>query len=195
MIGVYRWIYANGSFISLLATAIIAIFQVALWRATSKQLAVVKQEFIATHRPKIRVRGFISKSETLITQPGFEIINVGETAGSILGSHFRIISAANESEAIAQFDDTTPNNLIPQREMKAGESIRMNELPFSDDVKSAKLKYEAGGGRIHLFAIGWIQYGDKNGALRRTGFCRRYESKARLYRVSADVVPDFEYED
>jgi len=170
MIGVYRWICANGSFISLLATAIIAIFQVALWRATSKQLAVVKQEFIATHRPKIRVRGFISKSETLITQPGFEIINVGETAGSILSSHFRVISAANESEAVAQFDDTTPNNLIPLREMKAGESIRMNELPFSDDVKSAKLKYEAGAGHVHLFAIGWIQYGDKNRALRRTGF-------------------------
>src|SRR6267378_4711892 len=111
----------------------IAIFQVALW-------IVVKQEFIATHRPKFRVRSHISKSEASTTQPRIASINVGEIAAVILKSHCQVISAVDGSRAIKQFSDSAPNNLLSQGETKAGESIRIKERPYADDVKSEKLK-------------------------------------------------------
>ncbi len=188
--------------VSAVSTAVVALFTFRLSVATSGQLCqliesikLAREDFVATHRPKIRVRGLILKPGTAITQPRVEIVNVGESAAFIAESHCQVVCAADETEAIGKFDDSTPNNPVPQREIKCGASIGMDAIPFSTDLQRAKLEYEGGGGYTHLFAIGWIRYRDNNETLRRTGFCRRHEPNTGLFRTYADVASDFEYED
>jgi len=158
----------------------------------------IKREFIATHRPKLRIRKFTLKYGTPFNKPNVELTNVGDTSAMIVASHCQFIVRGSQAEAIGDFNDEVPNNPFPQKEIVGGESANTLSLKFDDQMSSTKFKTEVltGGNAVGvLYAIGWVQYRDKNHTVRRTGFCRWRDPQTGLFLISKEIPSDYEYED
>ena len=168
-------------------------------RAIESQARTMNQEFVASHRPRLRVRRLTIKSGTQINKPTIEVANVGDTSAFIVASHFQFMVCPNVTEAMSRFDDRIPNNPFPPVEVIGGESIDKIELPFDDEMKATHFKTElltAGKNAVGvLYAIGWVQYGDNNNTLRKTGFCRWRDPESGLFLLTKESAVGYEYED
>lgn len=158
----------------------------------------IKREFVATHRPKLRLRKFTLKNGTPFNEPTVELTNVGDTSATIVASHFHFSVRGSQAEAIGDFNDEVPNNPFPQIEIVGGESVNTLSLKFDEQMNATKFKTEVltGGNAVGaLYAIGWVQYRDKNNTIRRTGFCRWRDPQTGLFQISKETPSDYEYED
>jgi hypothetical protein len=156
------------------------------------------KEFIAAHRPKLRVRKLALRPGMQFNSPSVEVTNIGDTPALIVESHCQLICCGSEARAIGDFDDAVPNNPFPQEEILSGKSIGAVSLKFDDKMRSALFKTEVLTGDDAtgaLYAIGWVRYRDKNDTVRRTGFCRRRNLQSGLFLAGNDTPSDYEYED
>ncbi len=169
-------------------TGVVLIFQAVLIR---RQVKLAREEFNATHRPKIIVRGFIVMKPELPDGEkiifGFVAHNIGETPATIV--------EIRSGTTILKPGD------IP---------VNRSEIPYGEtfDITLASGECAAfqanGGGRIPgndsmaiyagdraLICLGVVRYVDSTRRIKReTGFCRRYFSKGPTWQT---IECDYEY--
>lgn len=189
---------AFSAFLTAIATIAIATFNFFLWRLGSgqlkeltKQVTLAREEFISTHRPRVRVRAFEVANKDLPHGNPIRITflaqNIGETS-----AHLTELKACLH---IARTNDTPlPTNLgFPYRDalkvtLRGGQSEALYiENGTAPSEENAAAIYAD---NMPLFCIGVIAYNDDSGTKRETGFCRRFHFRP----YSSEAIRDSEYE-
>jgi hypothetical protein len=176
-----------------------------------KQHAVARLQFLATHRPRLRIRHVsISDPAFFIGHPtmffnhggeikgGLVVVNVGGTKATIIESRYRIFFSKDGLPVTAPYESDFHNLLLAGQSLDIGESCAtpiMDKIimdppaPGREDEVELPA-FERGGWKIYV--MGQIRYKDEGGAHRFMGFCRLQESDGR-FRAIDD--PDYEYDD
>lgn len=156
---------------------------------TSAELA--RSEFIATHRPRLRVYGFE--------------VDGWDTHGVPLSVLFRAQNVGESPARILRVEGTifiAPRNTLPlQRAIHLG-FIRDRDLPLASGERDAfevddgpvLTEYNATAvyaGQTPVYCIGRVTYRDDNMVEREIGFCRRF--RFRPYQVETVSDEDYEY--
>jgi hypothetical protein len=177
-----EWTAAATLFLTIY-TGILATAARAQVRLTGNQVALTRDEFIATHRPRLRVRRFqlhpvLNDGRMNVT---FTIVNVGNSQAVL-----------NESRGNI---DIVPPAVVPM-------PIYGNELrqvieprvfaPGTDDEGSITSRPRRDEGVI-IRVYGYLSYVDGLENVRTTGFCRIWDNGSQRFKAVKD--PDSEYED
>jgi hypothetical protein len=153
-------------------------------RSTQQSIDLTRSEFLATHRPRLRVR-VVKLGETVIDsiKIQYTIINVGETPAKM---------TLHKTTTIAQAADggVIPSSIHDEEcvRLTGGEAKILQTRVIPDFDTSFDL---ASGGAVIFRGI--IEYVDDVGVKRRTGFLRTY--KLAIGRFVADTDLNEEYED
>lgn len=171
------------------ATALLWIFTWKLWGATTALGRSAHEEFVASHRPRLRVR-FVRITAGHSATPirvAFSVYNVGETRAII-----------TDSQVDLQFhmDRELPppphqgENRVPAGDL---EPSHWHECDIQNDGITLATVFSMEDMLHSLYLIGSIRYRDANNTLRQMGFCRRFDRERERFDSVDD--PDYEYED
>jgi hypothetical protein len=181
----FPW-YESSAIWTAIFTCLLTFSTIGLWTATRAALQLTRKEFVATHRPRLRLRRPRLHLDLLPVRVDFIVANVGETP-----AHMK------RAEITICLRDSGGNEHIPSitsptlRTIAAGESIL-------DAVQSSEITYEEefelwAGGRVEIRGV--IDYTDDGGIERQTGFWRVYDPETKRFRRQEHSDPDYEYED
>jgi hypothetical protein len=164
------------------ATIILALCTFVLASATSRQVQLARQEFIATNRPRLRVRRFelhqIPNDDRM--NVSFSIVNVGNSEAIL-----------NESGGNI---DIVPPSVIPMPIYEGLTQVIDPKVfaPGTRDCGSILARPMRGQGAI-IRVYGFLSYADGLGNIRTTAFCRKWNNGSQRFQAMND--PDCEYED
>jgi len=174
-----------------------------------KQHAIGRLQFLATHRPRLRVRhvsliaqGDVIGHPTLFFANGNKIkgslvvVNIGGSKAMIIETRYRIFFTKTGLPTSAPYDENFRSDLLlPGQTLDIGESCA---TPIEDEIVMEPEKGEDRDIRQfdreewQIYVMGQIQYQDEGGANRFMGFCRKRKPTGRFLPVKS---PDYEYED
>lgn len=179
------------------ATVIVAVFTWTLSQATTatqqvteRTLAHLQREFLATHRPHLKIRHveFIrGEDETAIA---FTVVNVGESTATIIESSVTpwIWVKGDKWPALPPYAPKTANPRV--KTLANGQESRWKET----DETWALFLVDIDGSKTHdMMLLGYIVYADENGTRRRLGFCHRRLPNTERFEPVPDL--DYNYED
>lgn len=186
---------SNSDFLTALATMAMAAFTLFLWLVTNKSVRLAREEFHASHRPRLVVRdvrwNWDDEGNTFIN---YTLINCGENLCRIEESLLRYRSDLEASDPL----DSSNFNEIGPITLKSGE-YRFFSCPMvsEGEVLAAKAA-ELGFLSDHSFR-GVIVYSDALGIRRRMTFrriCKRVHGVKVSQRFVAPADNDeYEYTD
>jgi hypothetical protein len=174
-----HWVERNRDGVELSAAVVTAAFTVFLgistywlWLATRASVDLGREEFVATHRPKLRVRK-VQLDEDERSKRGESVLsficrNEGETAATIT------------NVATAFIQSSVPSRITNPPELKSW-SVKIR-LAVGQDVRLETVDKIAMDGGIDLaiangswgqFFVGEITYSDDVGVSRKMGFARK----------------------
>jgi hypothetical protein len=166
------------SVVTALATVVMAWFT---WKLTDS-IKLEREEFIATHRPKIKVRAFRLHLEGVTADHKYAVefiyLNEGETAAHIKEIGTVLIigdNIWNYGARKVRFDIEKSTEKLCAGEQR----MQLTNAEFNWDSKDA-----------NWFYVGYIEYQDDRGFNRKTGFCRRWNPGS----MSWDLERNEEYE-
>lgn len=173
--------------------------------ATKVQSELSQKTLVLTQRPKLIVRNVVVKPlgitpewNTPIFQPGhsvegeFQVVNVGGTPATIFQSGCWVFWNQVALPMHRPYDHLGQTNPV-RGVLQPGTSFVgsfMSERPM--DEHAAEI-WQAGN-QWHLYIMGWIEYKDDLGFVRRTAFCRQFDVR-RGRRFFAVDDPDYEHAD
>jgi hypothetical protein len=188
-------------FWATVALSVVAIFQffAFLWqgRQLQRSVTLARQEFNATHRPKIRVHAVEWKpipppadatENDVSNRLGASLIcfNYGAATAKIIEIRGQIFTGANFA-------------LDVQRPLvKSFENVVSGEKFRADIDSGIPISTVAAGKRtgIDYHCIGWVAYWDENGLRRESGFCYRaapFAQPRERWERTQDREYDYEY--
>ncbi len=171
----------------------------------SRGTSLAREEFISTHRPRLRVRNVII-NRRVPNGPLFEsgqhiagelrIVNIGINRALIHDGHCSVFVTREGLPLRPPFSEENVNLRPDKTTLLSGEHAIVqfrSDGPAPEHIQNA-------GGRIvrgwDVYILGWVTYFDDSRVVRTTGFCRKYKSdpfgEGRLRPVKN---PDYEYED
>jgi hypothetical protein len=162
-----------------------------------------RKEFIATHRPRLRVRNVVVKPASItgyhptLFHPGelvggqITIANFGNSAAHVTEAHCEVFVTHVPLPMERPYEGKNGNSPI-RPVIEAGSSV---PLQFQSDFLLSERQSDdiLQGGNHQLYVLGWVEYRDKLGIGRRTAFCRKYDWERR--RLHAVEDPDYEHEE
>ena len=172
-------------------------------RQLSKTVDAMRDNFLSTHRPKIRVKHLVPNPEIESGKPinvKLVIVNVGVTEAFvkelaikslILPSSKKLPPRPQYSGGIARLD--------PGR-LESGVTIPLKEVTIHDPLTDAEHAAIRGGSQ-KLYCYGYIRYEDARKRIRDTAFCRAWEPSVGVGALSEPGRfvnvddPDYEYQD
>ena len=165
-----------------------------------KEIGVLREQFFATHRPKLEVRfprrlqersGIPLNQQSITVE--FSVINTGGSAATVIGSSVRLDwfypDDLPSPDALGGRDD-----IIPIRNF--GVSVRDRyTIKFNPPGGLVQtITDELNGKRLYL--LGYIVYADGRGsefgANRTTYFCRVADTETKLF-TAISLFPDWEF--
>jgi hypothetical protein len=192
-----EFIESHNGGITALATIIIAAFTGTLWFATNQQATLTRQsidlarkEFISSQRPRLRVRNIIvwNSPPSLhprlrndfftageIPQVQFYVANVGGTDAMIAGALAIVYKSRDGLPMKRPYEGNSGNLSLPQSPIGPGQSV---PFQFKSDEAIGHGAETIGSNvvqKLRLFVMGWVEYRDDIGIIRRTAFCREFE--------------------
>jgi len=197
----------NGA-VTALATVAIGFFTYFLVRVTNRQarltragIEIAQKEFIASHRPKIRIRRITVISPQDIPNDGtglpippllpnrrvsvrIEAANIGDTQASVYEMGIDIYIPGPFNAAPNPYPGIPP--VLPGQEVQMTAS---GARPISDAEIDA---IEVGTSELRLLGI--INYRDDNGVIRSTSFARVYNRALSRFINVADDDPEADRE-
>jgi hypothetical protein len=190
-----RLIDQHNGFFAALAAIAVAAFTFTLWVSTDKQARLTAQntklareEFIATHRPKIKIHAVeITRTEVDgDNRIGASILcfNVGESIA-------KNVEVRGEIFMGPRFAIDVQRPIVRRfPEVLSGQKFR------AEMNSDWQVIYAAAGKRtgIHCYCIGWIAYWDETGHRRETGFCFQTEFSNEGDRWVSAGKPEYEYD-
>jgi hypothetical protein len=200
--------------VSVLTAALVGS-TIMLWLETKRlaegaedQAKLTRESIVLQHRPRLRVHNIeihdrrphkqrfpLFMDGQLVTGT-LRVINIGGSAAQITASYCTVYWSEFGLPMRPPYRGHPPNHLISIGRLIPGEA---REGFFS----SSEAMDNKGGtvatdivGRLHLYVMGWIEYLDELGILRRIEFCRECRRltpvrEMRFYRVDD---PDYENE-
>jgi hypothetical protein len=184
-----------------LATGVIALFTIVLsWvsrrqaKLTRATLALARDEFFSTHRPRVIVHSFDCRSEgDGLIGAIFQYVNAGDTRARIteIGSS---IFLAVEGPRPGGGPMSTEKFLDRHLEGRETSTYTVKSNVTDAEVAGVVLQGERQGRHFpftRAFCVGYIDYTDKLGIRRKTGFCREYHSATRSWHRVENS--DYEY--
>ena len=153
---------------------------------TQRSLQLTRQEFAATHRPRVVVRVIQGPSEHNRRLNAEVIVaNIGESAAIITGWNFdlKYWPIGRAAPPIINAGSMQPFSL------RSGQrhTFRVRSFEEFTDLD----RFAEASGTKSLYLLGLIRYRDVNGASRETAVCRVYDDQINTF-VS---VPSHEYQD
>jgi hypothetical protein len=193
-----------------LATFAIAAFTGTLWwstrgmlRVTNRSIDLARDEFRATHRPKIRLKHLqlvsdIWTNERIIVNPTFVNRGTANARLNTAGLRFVIVRA----DRAIPFDPAISANIPQVAGVELGTAINLALEAITDGtVLTNAQNTELQNGTSKLYCVGFISYFDAADQMRITGFCRVLTVPANALartdncRFLVFNDPDYEYED
>jgi hypothetical protein len=168
---------ASAPAITAIATAVIGYFTYTLYttcteqaRLTRAAIKLARQEFIATHRPRIVVR-FIQGP--FATDDGYQfvwltLVNIGETPAKIESIGSDLARRVGRGGWLPPGIGADLKPVVTT--LETGDRLVMEvkaHAPLND-----AMRFENSFNNVELCAVGRIQYRDENGRLLETGFLR-----------------------
>ncbi len=183
--------------------AFVAFFTFVLWYSTDKLWKLGRSEFLATHRPILRVRSIMFDGFPMGGEPGVcfvYVVNVGTSAALNIKFDARFVyTVQRQTSAGMRGNGVTPGNeLITPMIHKRGESLEIGERAHF--APSRPYGRENAGGLTMMTAdivselVGRIEYEDSAGTRRETGFTWRYDYEAGAF-LRPSTEDEFNYED
>lgn len=174
-------------------------------KAAEQSLETLRDEFVATHRPKIRIRHVYGKGDfwrggqmTIGTQ----IVNVGLTEAIIVGYFVRAVMVKSDEglPAIPKYGDRV--SPVQETMLESGVFFDLQFLTEPTvDIPHAYLS-QFWNDKMSVHCFGYIQYRDTMGFMRTTAFSRRWRTPAFTARdgfakfvAEKDVDTDYDFED
>lgn len=171
--------------------------------AAKGQAELSQKTLVLTQRPKLIVRNIVVKTpgdplrQTAPFQPGysvegeFEVVNIGGTPATITASGCSVFWDDAPLPMHRPYARNSPTNPVSGN-LQPGTSVSgrfMSDTPM-DQQATAILQAS-----MHwaIYVMGWIEYKDDLGFIRRTAFCRRYDANRRRFFPVDD--PDYEHAD
>ncbi len=169
------------------------------------QLGVMKKQFIASRRPRIRVKHVLIDSEIWQGEKiyiRFVVTNVGEGEAEILECNVvtLVIPSNSDLPPLPPFSPHTgfnpQHNKLPSGITYDFPKLISRKEELTDAENAAIRK-----GKSKLYCFGYVQYRDELGGIRKTAFCRvlSVPARQRTYQDMGRLVkyddPDYEYED
>jgi len=189
---------AWSTFALFIATAALWIFTALLWWAA-------RNEFIATHRPRLRIRNFSADNfaRVVVRVLQFNIFNIGDSVAKNIRISYAYLWAKEISDVISLFDNS-PRYLSVGTPIEPGGTSTQSVVDLEWEKQNGsdkKIFYQREG---RFFIIGRVIYKDRLGVERNTGFLREAViSKIQEQGVSIERISgfkkvndsDYEYED
>jgi len=172
--------------------------------AAKAQTESSQKTLVLTQRPKLIVRNIVVKTpgdplrQPALFQPGysvegeFQVVNVGGTPATITASGCWVFWNQVALPMHRPYDGLTANNPVDGI-LQPGTFVSgrfMSDKPM--DQHAAEI-FQAGN-EWYLYVMGWVEYRDDLGFVRRTSFCRKYDVR-RGRRFFAVDDPDYEHAD
>ena len=207
-----RLVDRHNGFFAAVAAFVIAAFTATLWwstqgmlAATNKTIKLARNEFISTHRPRLRVKNVVidrpPKGEPLfktgrVISGQLDIINIGVNRALYHDGHCSVFCTREGLPMQRPFSEEQVNLRPDKTTLWSGESVTVT---FRSAATAPEHIENAGSRVIHgwdVYVMGWVTYIDDATAVRRTGFCRKFKaSHFGEGRFRAVKNPDYEYED
>lgn len=191
------------------ATIAVAAFTWTLWRSTDKmwklggyQLQLARDEFNATHRPRMRIK-FVRLVEPIEAGKPIMVqlvsVNYGDTNATVV--HWGLIT---HPVVVGRHFPSNPFANAPQypSNMRLPSGVHLDHLPQpAGSVTGEELKgILADSTRLYFFA--YVDYLDNANTFRQTGCCRVFRASVGTdpHRVEGEIVPvgyatDHEFQD
>lgn len=160
----------------------------------SKQATIAQQDYIATHRPILRVRGVlntvqrVSPQSDLVVLAKITVTNIGSTNANVISRDARLFMlpphGLTSSRWKPEFIDHKVT-MLPGVPHEFTEFNAVCEIPL-DLVDGTR-----------VYVVGEIRYSDDRGTVRSTGFVRIFnQSSGGFFKISeGDIFSDYDYED
>ena len=172
-------------------TGVLGVTTIGLLVASIFQQRLARDEFNATHRPRVQVRRF---DTTIIAgKPitiSFAILNIEGTAASDFKWNV-VILLLDSIGAIHGLPKFPKEGTQSSSDTLAGGEALL--VPVSGDTIDMGDVIQIENKTKFLHVVGFVTYLDKAGVSRMTGFFRYYDVTRRRFRVVDD--PDYEYQD
>lgn len=194
------WLDIHNGTVTAIATAFIAAFTYFLIRVSSRQAELIskqielgREEFRATHRPKIGVRGFNIAFEGVTGDHmhpcSFTIFNEGSGTAFI-----------REINAVLIHDEYCWNQMNRRVQFRNPDTKDRVLTPGADELYFTAKDFRFDDINSNWFLVGFVRYSDSaiGGIERKTGFCRRWVrplqyNMAAMYWVTEDNEYEYSY--
>jgi len=176
-----------------------------IWR----QIRLARDEFNATHRPRLSIRNIDVKSAGIdvliwgdIRSPApndifsgqFYVANRGDASARITDAYLCFWTSRQGLPMSRPYEGEDGNLGITSIWIEPGASVPiLFSTPFIASDISDNTFVDAR--RQTIFAMGWVEYIDQAGHIRRSAFCRPYDSSKRRFMRSEESDPDYEHEE
>jgi hypothetical protein len=202
----YIWHHAGHDHIIAFGTCLIALFTYVLYRSTNnlwkvskEQIDLARDEFLFTHRPRLKVRRvFIPPPiELMLGQElnaSIEIVNIGGNEATIFWSRYRIYFGKDDYSIVGHY---VPPHVLPGGRVVFEPGSRyifelVDRVPQNVAESGTLIRPKFGEDDWKMYIIGEVRYQDRLGTIRHLGFCRKMQGDHRFRAVND---PDYEYED
>jgi hypothetical protein len=202
-----NWLEVNNGAVTAIATAVMAIFTIVLafvsifqGKQLKRSVRLASDEFIANHRPKIRVRSIWLVSDIAVGSPitiNLIAVNVGGIK-AIVTKYAFTTCFVKKGDSIPLSVEDFPVSVV-EIEIKRGARYGFKGLSTGQAVTIEEFNSIRTGDMV-LYCIGWIRYEDEAENPMQTGFCKAF----RIHRQDVLKIhggffreqnEDFEYED
>jgi hypothetical protein len=201
----------NNGTLTALATIAIAGFTLTLWRTTNQQaklttdaIKLARDEFNATHRPKIRIKHVWLKSDIWQGKEmivGIVIVNSGIGTARIGQCNIATIVWHSGRELPPNPDFSSGKGFVPAAPiMQSGITFDFTDVSTGTTLSDAD-NVSLREGKKRLYCYGGVEYWDDVGRVRKTAFCRilKMPDNARSHldvgRFEEHEDSNYEYED
>jgi hypothetical protein len=178
---------AHNGLVTALATVVMAAFTGTLWLVTGNAVHLAREEFVATHRPKIVTRSFEAATSDGSETVAFAFVNVGVSDAKIVEIGCCVTENSDPGKIIEREAGFFPFDMASGD--KRQHFVTNGRIAFANAGKVGAYLHPD----LSLYLIGYIKYLDALGRARETGFCRKFNTaNARWVRQSQS---EYEYED
>ena len=161
---------------------------------------ISQREFLSTHRPRLLIRNIVMEKDEATSlqlnvgvpvQLSFNIVNTGETKGTIIESLSAAVLTASSILPIGE-NFTAASDEFNDVVLESGEAFGFT---YTTSIIPASVNeiIEIDKGLKKIFLSGYFLYTDASEIKRGTGFCRVYDPLTRHFKLVD--APDFEYQD
>jgi hypothetical protein len=187
-------IFTGLLFVATVILAAVSVFQIKFLinadRKAAEQIKLAREEFAATHRPRVILRGFDIRNRDI---PDGEPVRYVFVAHNVGDADARLVETRTATIILKDAERIPGNLSFPDLEplsytLAAGEHVLIPGNGGTAPEPGESMGVYAN--KLALICLGTLTYLDANNVRREAGFCRRYRPREDIW----DIIRESEYE-